>query len=158
MVHIPRSLGQIVIIIITATAQIGCALRTPIPPTAQELQFGRNAVKPPSKEVARQAVRAFLSRDLKDPYSSKFVFLELKNSYFIEPRGSGTRKFGWFLCGVVNARNSYGAYVGNRMFMAYFDPKDGTRVIDGAIEGPEYNIVGGWCSDIYKETPRPTEK
>lgn len=145
-----RLLGQIVMLFLMAIALVGCGSRykaPPKPPTAQELQFGKNADKPASEEAARQAVKTFFARDLKDPYSARYRFLELRNSYHIE---RGYRKFGWFICGKINARNSYGAYTGGRMFMTYFDPNDGSRVLDGLIDDANEEIVLVWCGKIYK--------
>lgn len=153
-----RLLGQIVILFLMVIALVGCAPRykaPPKPPTAQELQFGKNADKPASEEVANQAVITFFARDLKDPYSARYGFLELRNSYHI---GRGYRKFGWFMCGKVNARNSYGAYSGTKTFMAYFDPQNGSKVLDGLIENAEEYIVSGWCYKIYKGSFKSTNK
>ena len=119
----------------------------PAPPTQQELAGGRNAVSPPSKQAAQKAAMDHINNSLKDPYSAQYKFYNPVNSHHI---GDGIRQFGWFICGVVNAKNSYGGYTGDSFFVAYFDPIDGTRVIDGAIESGDYQFVESMCVKIYR--------
>ena len=119
---------------------------SPAPPTQQELAMGRNAAPPPSKLAAQMAAKNYFNSSLKDPYSAKYKFYEPVNSHLIL---DDARKFGWFICGVVNAKNSYGGYTGDSIFLAFLDPNDGTRVIDGSIESDKYKIVEPWCAKVY---------
>lgn len=120
---------------------------SPAPPTQQELARARNAVSPPSKQAAQKAAMDYINTTLKDPYSAQYKFYNPVNSHHI---GDEIRQFGWFICGVVNAKNSYGGYTGGSFFIAYFDPIDGTRVIDGAIESGDYQFVESMCVKIYR--------
>jgi hypothetical protein len=58
------------------------------------------------KNYAEQIDKAFVQR-LKDPASRQI-------SYVGKPYGSA-------VCGTVNAKNSFGGYTGQQVFLAYFD-------------------------------------
>ncbi|WP_349985831.1 hypothetical protein ABRP17_009660 [Stenotrophomonas sp. WHRI 8082] len=64
----------------------------------QEKWFGAETIVP-----AERAVR----RELKDPDSAQFK----------DVRANYTEEFGLVACGRVNAKNSYGGYMGSRRFV-----------------------------------------
>lgn len=73
---------------------------------------------PPTTEEAQQAVEgAVSSMGLKDPYSA-----QVENIRIVEPyrhyRGvfKGGYDYGWLITFALNAKNSYGAYVGFRTY------------------------------------------
>lgn len=72
-----------------------------------------------SKEIAER--RGFISQVMRDPASTQF-------------RNEKLHKFGW-LCGEVNSKNAYGAYVGFKRFMS----KDPVNVY---VEGMSASGVG----------------
>lgn len=82
-----------------------------------------------TKDFAANA-KAVLTRRFKDPESAKF------RNLFISDKGVTT------LCGEVNAKNSYGAYVGFRRFYS----NGSTELTD--VENPRDNFVfnGMWPS------------
>lgn len=45
-------------------------------------------------------------------------------------------------CGLVNAKNSFGGYVGSSLFIAIVR---GGSVVDATIENSQYNIVTSFC-------------
>ena len=79
-------------------------------PTPEQLarinQFSRREL---TKEEV-EAVEIGVGQQLKDPYSAKYTH----GSYMFEGRSGGV------YCGKVNAKNSYGAYIGDRLFAVVF--------------------------------------
>lgn len=72
----------------------------------------------PSDEAVQRGVDAYLARVLKDPYSamirqSSAVWWGTLKS----PSGWGRSVETWAVCYAVNAKNSYGAYVGERFYL-----------------------------------------
>lgn len=67
----------------------------------------------------KEAVVNDLDRRLKDPYSAHYYW----SNGWTKKNGGGT-----WVCGMVNAKNSYGGYVGKTPFMALlYNRKDGER-------------------------------
>lgn len=89
--------------LIIATAMLGGA------PAAGQARLGDQATKPDSLE--RKAIQDKIGETLKDPYSAQYTFERwgIPQASF---RGA-TRT----VCGTVNAKNSFGGYVGKRAFM-----------------------------------------
>lgn len=86
-------------------------------------------------------VKRHLSNSLKDPDSAQYRFLNTPKSGW---NGLGGVKYGWIVCAQVNAKNSYGGYVGFRP--AYFMIKNGL-VIDATVGDGNYGdaIAQGKC-------------
>ncbi|HEM8621104.1 hypothetical protein [Citrobacter amalonaticus] len=77
------------------------------------------ACKPSDEEMIKFG-ESLVKQSLKDPESAKF------NSFY--------RQFGdgvGYVCGTVNAKNSYGGYVGNRNYYVHLTVKDG-KVVDNS--------------------------
>ena len=78
-----------------------------------------------ARELTKEEVEAVeigVGQQLKDPYSAKYTH----GSYIFEGRSGGV------YCGKVNAKNSYGAYIGDRLFAVVFiDTKS-----DGLLAAP----------------------
>jgi hypothetical protein len=89
-----------------------------------------------------------ISAKLKDPYSAHFTW----------PYGFryGTLRVGsysvtgWIICGLVNAKNSYGGYVGNNSAVAIISHGS---VVDAAVESGRYRILGKQCEQLGMPTP-----
>lgn len=71
-----------------------------------------------------------ISRDLKDPDAAKFRNIGIYKST--------TGKGGVSVCGEINAKNSYGAYLGFRKFLV----SDDIAIIDGEEGGLSYDSLG----------------
>lgn len=71
-----------------------------------------------------------ITQNLKDPDAAKFRNIGIYKST--------TGKGGVSVCGEVNAKNSYGAYIGFRKFVV----SDDLGAIDGEESGPSYSILG----------------
>lgn len=82
---------------------------------------GAALAEQPSKELIARA-KAHITRNLLDPYSAV-----LENLYVTKAKGDGST----VLCGTVNAKNSFGAYIGRKAF--YYS--DNKKEPAGAIEG-----------------------
>jgi hypothetical protein len=89
--------------LIAAAAMLGNA------PAAGQARLGDQTTKPDSLE--RKAIQDKIGETLKDPYSAQYTFERwgIPQASF---RGA-TRT----VCGTVNAKNSFGGYVGRRAFM-----------------------------------------
>jgi hypothetical protein len=130
-----------------ALALTACAA----PPTAREMALASNVQGPASEEIAHRAVIEYFSHELKDPESARYSFLSPVNGVMVmSPLLGGSRAVGWFICGTVNAKNSFGGYTGESTFFAYFDPTNSSVVKDGAIDDDKYSIVDGWCRKLYR--------
>jgi hypothetical protein len=85
---------------------VGC---TAPPPTQQELAAANYG--PPPKNY-KATVMMFMGGILKDPESARYGF-------YIEPAKGymgASRKFGWATCATINAKNSFGGYVGAKLY------------------------------------------
>ncbi len=123
-------------------ALAGCAA----PPTPADWSAARAAPKPTSEDAAQKAVVTYFSGVLKDPDSARYQFMPAVNG--IARMGSLTMK-GWFMCGTINAKNSFGGYTGAQPFLAYFNPSTTDQVNDGTVDADEHNIIGNTCSGLY---------
>lgn len=97
--------------------------------------------KPSSKEIAgfTRKAKALLVANFKDPNSVQYRNLFVSMSTLGMPGNELP-----FLCGEVNAKNSYGAYIGFRLF--YADDKLLTGVKNDDI--PSFDMKrGNFCSD-----------
>ena len=112
----------------------GCAT----PPTQEELASADYGQYPSDYE---QIIKGYMQATLKDPDSARYQFLNPPKTGW---NGFGGKKFGYIVCAYINAKNSYGGYVGNRM--SYFMIKNG-RVIDASHGDGNYGeaMVQGMC-------------
>lgn len=130
--------GEIVrkflILIFGVTLLSSCAL----PPSQEEMATADYGLYPSDYE---RIIKDYAAITLKDPSSAQYTFLNEPKRAF---NGIGGAKFGWVVCANINAKNSYGGYVGTRM--NYFMIKDG-RVINASYGDGGYGdaIVGGKC-------------
>lgn len=120
----------------------GCAS----PPTPEDWNAARAAPKPTSEDSAQKAVVTYFAGVLKDPDSAKYRFMPVVNG--IARMGSLTMK-GWFMCGTINAKNSFGGYTGAEPFLAYFEPSTTDQISQGTVDADQYNIIGNICSGLY---------
>lgn len=95
---------------------VGCAT-----PTQQELATADYGSYPTDFE---QIIKNHMQATLKDPESARYQFLNSPKSGW---NSFGGLKYGYVVCAYINAKNSYGGYVGNRI--SYFLLKN-DRVID----------------------------
>lgn len=78
--------------------------------------FAAPIVPGPEHAALIERAKEHVSRDLKDPYSAKFEGLYIGTTY---PKKQPV------VCGTINAKNSYGAYIGRKMFFYKDDNKGG---------------------------------
>lgn len=116
------------------------------PPTPREFAVADYGSYPSDYE---QIVKSYMQFVLKDPESARFQFL---NSPKTGWNGFGGNKFGYVVCAYINAKNSFGGYVGNRM--SYFMIKNG-RVIYASHSDESYNepIVQNMCKPFIELNP-----
>ncbi|WP_426287492.1 hypothetical protein [Luteibacter sp. E-22] len=99
-----------------AGGMTACA-RMPAQAEVASLQYG----PPIAQEDAEAQAKAYLSKHLKDPYSAVFTWQKVDKGWVKAPPilGGGIDA-GWVLKGTVNARNSFGGYVGARPYQFMF--------------------------------------
>lgn len=85
-------------------------------PSREELQ---SADYGPFPELYEETIKSFMSNRLKDPMSAQFNFRGLPKTMWAGGGLGGPRKYGWGVCALINARNSFGGYVGfqNHFFL-----------------------------------------
>lgn len=90
---------------------------------------------------------------MKDPESAKFKFSLPPVAGVLN--GWTITHSGYFLCGEVNARNSYGGYTGDKLFLVIFSDIGLSTVAQGTVESPGSGVVMDWCTNIYREVAGP---
>lgn len=113
----------------------GCETVPVSPEQERVADYGASMTETQCTEIAE----AFIRKTLKDPMSAQFIRATpcikgyMKQSYF----KGGKINFGYLQRGQVNAKNSYGGYVGFRPYNAII--KNGV-VLDYCIVEPQYGI------------------
>lgn len=97
--------GIIVILFIS-----GCA-------TAPSAQDQLKAYYGPQPTDAEQIIRSHMDHVLKDPMSATYRLQGWPKTMWVKPGLlAGPFKYGWGICAGINARNSFGGYVGEKMY------------------------------------------
>ena len=109
---------QIITILALTGLLVGCAT-----PTQQEVAVADYGSYPTDFETI---IKSHMQATLKDPESARYQFLNSPKSGW---SSFGGVKYGYVVCAYINAKNSYGGYVGNRM--SYFMIKN-RRLIDAS--------------------------
>lgn len=95
----------------------GCARM----PTQQELS-GINYGEPVLQDDAERQAQEFMATQLKDPYSAVYAWQPVHTGWVkAPPLFGGGMDTGWVLKGTVNAKNSFGGYVGAKPYQFMFD-------------------------------------
>jgi len=97
-------LMTIALFIIVVAFLVGCAGL----PTQEEIASADHGSYPNNYE---DIVKSYYARVLKDPYSVKYESISTPQRYWVGNRIEGAT-FGYLVCVTLNAKNSYGAYVG----------------------------------------------
>lgn len=99
-------------VILMSLMLTGCAT----PPTAEQIQAADYGA-PVYQEEAEYAVKSYFGSYLKDPESARYRFGVVYQGYMITSRLEGAKLQPGYLIEVsVNARNSFGAYVGSKPY------------------------------------------
>lgn len=75
-------------------------------------------------ENYKELIKTEIGKKLLDPYSAQYEFEEPKK--WTIPKNTGMlilEQTGDMVCGTVNAKNKFGAYVGKEKFLAMFDER-----------------------------------
>jgi hypothetical protein len=121
---------------------------------AQAESPSKLAKRPLTDQAAQQAVMTYFENELKDPESARYRFMQLKLGTGVFSDGFATTmlKPGWYVCGRVNARNSFGGYPGETAFLAHFDAATGEAVDEGYIKDIKTDVdVLSACDRFYSE-------
>lgn len=115
-----------------------CAFATGCATTFQRPSPTANFGSPPVNPEA--AVRDYFEKNLKDPESARYKLSKPVKAYNNTglAYGGGVVWTGYLVDVEVNAKNSFGGYVGYKPYMVLFTGNDITRV----IEGNSYVLIG----------------
>jgi len=118
----------------------GCAA----PLTQEELASADYGKYPSDYE---NIIKSYMDIRLKDPDSARYQFLNTPQTGW---NRLGGKKFGYIVCVYINAKNSFGGYVGNRI--NYFMINNG-NVIDALHGDGNYGdaIVQGACKNFINK-------
>ena len=83
---------------------VGCAGL----PTPEEIASADHGSYPNNYE---DIVKSYFARILKDPYSVRYESISTPQRYWLANRLEGAT-YGYLVCVTLNAKNSYGAYIG----------------------------------------------
>ncbi|QYY33554.1 hypothetical protein K2O51_31480 (plasmid) [Cupriavidus pinatubonensis] len=121
-------------VLVAAVSLSGCAL----PPSESELAAADYGSYPMNYE---EIIRDYMSSRLKDPFSAQYQFQNSPQRGFY---GLGGAQYGFVVCALINAKNSYGGYTGARP--AYFMIRDGA-VVNATIGDGSYGdaMASGKC-------------
>lgn len=97
----------------------------------------------PDKASGTALLEDAIRANLKDPDSARFSWPnEFRNGWY-KPFGFHRKVFGWYTCGTVNAKNSYGGYVGKEPVIGVI--ANGKVVYTKMDEG-RYPMLGDDCA------------
>lgn len=115
--------------LLLALSLAGCAT----PPTQEEAMAADYGAYPDNYEGV---IKNYMQTILKDPESAQYHFLNTPSKGWST---LGGKKYGYRVCVSINAKNSFGGYIGN--LTNYFMIKDG-QVIDSDISsGGDYGSL-----------------
>lgn len=117
----------------------GCA--TVPPPTPEQISAADYGA-PVNQSFAEGEIKKYWEKVLKDPYSAQYRFEPLAKGYDQASRSYQQRTaFGYLLVGTVNAKNSFGGYVGAKPFRGLF--RNGKMVSLWAYDEEVAKLTGG---------------
>src|SRR4051794_22719704 len=99
------------IFIILCSIVAGCTPQITQEQLQEQLAQASSTPAPSSQSEAEQTVRNYYKDKLKDPDSALYNFQKLKNGVWFDDRYRYGAMYGWFICGEINAKNSFGGYV-----------------------------------------------
>lgn len=110
-------------------------------PSAEQLASADYGQYPSDYE---QTIKSYMAQRLKDPYSAQFQFLNPPKTAW---NGIGGLKYGYAVCVLINAKNSFGGYTGSQL--SYFMLR-GSTVIDSQHGTDEYSsaMARGKCDKL----------
>ena len=123
-----RKLRHLVVLVAISTALSGCAT-----PTREQLADADYGSPPDGFE---EIIKSYLFRALKDPASAQYNFNSLPTKTWSRKGFGSSFIYGWGVCALINAKNSFGAYVGYQP--QFFLIRDG-RVAVALEPGPASN-------------------
>lgn len=130
--------GRNTLLIALAVCLAACATA----PTADQLTNADYG--PPPPENHQQIIKDWFEERLIDPTSPLYSFRNPAQGYTQENAFYGTQlQFGWIICGTVNAKNRYGAYVGREPFFTLFSEGKMVFAYEGLSAGEACKRVGG---------------
>lgn len=129
---------KLLISILAAISLAGCAAA----PTNEEAAAADYGSYP---DDYQQIVKSHMEGILKDPDSAKYQFLDTPQKAW---NSIGGLKFGYAVCARINAKNSYGAYIGYKT--SYFLIRNNTVIHTLHPEGIIFNepTINSICQKV----------
>lgn len=123
--------------------------KLPPAPTDMDLLIA-DIGKAPDEAHAQEAIKKYVLPQLKDPESARFTFRTIRRgSYFSYLTGAWI--IAWVSVVEINAKNSYGGYVGAREWDFFWGDRD--HLV--AISAPEEGVYGSsYMGLVELEKPR----
>ena len=128
-------------VIFVSLSLVGCSIG-PTPAQLRNADFG-----PPPSEGYKENIKSAFDLILFDGASARYRFSKPVKSYLRAAPVYGTSlTFGWRVCGLVNAKNRFGGYVGWRRFFTFFYDDAIVFKIMGGDEGMNDANIDGACA------------
>lgn len=103
-------------VIFTILALSGCAAG----PTSLDIANADYGTGPTQTDAESQ-IKSYFGRVLKDPYSARYGFSPVEKGYIVGNAIQGKPLYaGFIVYAKVNAKNSYGGYVGDKGYLFLF--------------------------------------
>lgn len=135
--------ARTILLLTIGGALASCA--TP-PPSPEELAAAKAMPAPASQADAENAAREYFNDVLKDPSSAVYKFRQPISGIV---RAYDHTYRGWFMCGDVNAKNSYGGYTGFSRFVVQFDQFTGMKVVEDFADSGNDRLAARMCKELY---------
>lgn len=132
-----KKITQLLMAFFVAVSLAGCA-SGPTPQDIANADYG-TAV---AKESAGAQLKSYFEGHLKDPYSAQYDFGIPEKGYMISSSFEGRQLYaGYIVTARVNAKNSYGGYVGMKTYQFLFQ---NGKLVRGNLLSP-----GGFASRLF---------
>ncbi|MFZ5621157.1 MAG: hypothetical protein ACOY5W_09070 [Pseudomonadota bacterium] len=107
-------ISRLSLVLLIAITMNGCAASFKRPP--EDAYYG------PPPDDYEESIREYFSTRLKDPDSARYEFGKPRRAYINHAliQGGGVQWFGYAVDVIINAKNSYGGYVGRRKYFVFF--------------------------------------
>ena len=115
----------------------------------------------PTPETAQAAVKSYFESRLFDGPAARYRFFmpPLHGWFHSTPDYPAFVSYsdnpGWYMCGEINAKNRFGAYVGYTAFFVQFSPTAPYPVIVGEIANNDAQalLMVKWCKELSDQNP-----
>jgi hypothetical protein len=133
---------------VTAVAFAGLSLFGCAAPTPEQREKADYGAYPSNY---REIIKAEMAGKLKDPYSAQYNFIAGPTRFYKNGLLGGQPVIGYGVCVGINAKNSFGGYVGQAQH--FFVIRDGRVVVEHGNSDPgsfDSGLANAFCEKIAK--------